>query len=320
MLIRFVTLLLLFFCCSPAAWAQRQYRVDDFSKAYFGKIYLADTAEVFSPGWVAIYDKKTRKQVLKVTSDELALFTHNGKAESNVLELPYGEQSLIISNDFNFDGRLDLALQDGQNSCYHGPSFQVYLGTATGFVPSPAFTALAQEYCGMFSTDAKAKRLSVMTKSGCCWHEWSEFIVRNNKPFLVRRVTDQMTQYPFSEHSEEVWNGSRYVVTANTRQIILDSPDIRIICSFQVADSDKQVMLFTTDDTRLYYALLRKDDTVEFVFPGLDVDPTEVPFALRRTGPDVSLEFFNGPAAYVISETAAGTMTVTARSGAKTAC
>lgn len=65
--------------------AQQTYVVDDFSPSYFGKIYIQDTAEVFSPGWISIYDKKTKKEVIKVESEELALSLHNGKAQSNTL-------------------------------------------------------------------------------------------------------------------------------------------------------------------------------------------------------------------------------------------
>src|SRR6266498_5889224 len=104
-------------------FAQKIFTVDNFSKGYYGKIQISDTSEVFSKGWVAIYDRKTNKQIIKVVSDELALTLHKGKAVANIKSLPYGEQSLIMYDDFNFDGKKDLAISDGQNSCYHSPSF-----------------------------------------------------------------------------------------------------------------------------------------------------------------------------------------------------
>ena len=40
----------------------------------------------------------------------------DGKVRSNIKEIPYGEQSQILYEDYNFDGVPDLALMDGQNS------------------------------------------------------------------------------------------------------------------------------------------------------------------------------------------------------------
>ena len=101
--------------------AQTVFTVDSFAADYYGKVEIDDTAQVFSKGWVAIYERKTNKEIIKVVSDELALSLHHGKVIANIAELPYGEQSLIMYDDFNFDGKKDFAIEDGQNSCYHGP-------------------------------------------------------------------------------------------------------------------------------------------------------------------------------------------------------
>ena len=77
--------------------------------------------------------KKNKKQLIKINSDELTFTLHKGKVLANVKELPYGKQSSILYEDFNFDGIKDFAIMDGQNSCYHGPSFQIYLATNKGF-------------------------------------------------------------------------------------------------------------------------------------------------------------------------------------------
>ncbi|OON67243.1 XAC2610-related protein [Hymenobacter sp. CRA2] len=311
---RYLSLPLLF--SALTAHAQEEFTVNDFSPSYYGKIHIEQPTEVFSPGWVAIYDKKTRKQVIKVESEELAVELHEGQPKSNVKQLPYGEQSVIISEDFNFDGRKDLAIEDGQNSCYHGPSFQVYLATATGFQLSEAFTRLAQEYCGMFQIDAKAKKLSVSTKSGCCWHEYSEFVVRAGAPFLVKRVEEDLMQFPFGINTEETWDGRR-MVKKTTRFLATEGGNTQEVCSFPLVENGKTVVLLTTDNTQLYYVLLRKDETLEFVYP---TDGTEEPqpFTLRKSAAGLSLRFSNGAAQYEIREAADGHMTVTARAGTKT--
>lgn len=258
------TLLLFLF---NLTFAQTTFKVDNFSKAYYGKIFISDTSEVFSKGWVAIYDKKTNKQIIKVESDELALSLHNGKALANIKQLPYGEQSQIMYEDYNFDGIKDFAINDGQNSCYHGPSFVIFLATKTGFKPSPNFTSLAQEYCGMFQVDYKEKKLSTMTKSGCCWHQYSEFIVENNKPKVIKIVEDSQMDFPYNNYTEQNWDGKKMVVKTK-RMINLDENEgIKIILSFTVDKNQKQVVLFNINDRTLNYVLIDKNDEVEFSYP-----------------------------------------------------
>ncbi|AYN05649.1 hypothetical protein [Flavobacterium sp. 140616W15] len=248
-------------------FAQTTFKVNNFSKAHYGKIFIANTSQVFSKGWVAIYDKKTNKQIIKVESEELALSLHNGKALANIKQLPYGEQSLIMYEDYNFDGIKDFAINDGQNSCYHGPSFRIYLGTKNDFKFSPEFTALAQDYCGMFQVDYKQKKLSTMTKSGCCWHQFSEFIVENNKPKVIKIVEDDQMNFPYNNYSEQNWDGKKMVVKTK-RMITLDENEgIKTILSFNIDKNQKRVVLFNHNDRTLNYVLIDKNDEVEFSYP-----------------------------------------------------
>ncbi|WP_409417841.1 XAC2610-related protein [Flavobacterium sp. PS2] len=251
---------------SNFTFAQVTFKVNNFSKDYYGKIFIADTSEVFSKGWVAIYDTKSQKQIIKVDAEELALSLHDGKALANIKQLPYGEQSSIMYEDYNFDGIKDFAIEDGQNSCYHGPSFKIYLGTKNGFKFSPEFTALAQNYCGMFQVDYKTKKISVMTKSGCCWHQFSEFIVENNKPKVVKIVEEDQMGYPYNNYSEENWDGKKMVLTSK-RTINLDEDGIKTLLSFTVDKNQKRVVLFNINDRTLNYALIDKNDEVEFSYP-----------------------------------------------------
>jgi hypothetical protein len=169
------------------------YTIDDFSDNYYGKMKIENPKEVFSKGWITIYDKKSNKEIIKVESEQLTFKLHDGKIKSNILELPYGEQSNIIYKDFNFDGVNDFALMDGQKSCYHGPSFRVYLASKGTFIYDENFTRLAQQYCGMFNVDYEKKEINTMTKSGCCWHEYSDYKIINNIPQLVSKRTEDST-------------------------------------------------------------------------------------------------------------------------------
>src|SRR5262245_33092173 len=113
---------------------QREYRVDEFSEDYYGIVHIESEVDFYKKGWIAIYDKRTNKELIKVFSDKISLDLHEGKIKANILELPYGEQSLIIYDDFNFDEIKDFAIRDEQISCYGGPSFNVFLFQNGGFI------------------------------------------------------------------------------------------------------------------------------------------------------------------------------------------
>lgn len=85
----------------------------------------------------------------------------------------------MIFDDFNFDGSEDLAIRNGNQSGYGGPSYDVYVYNSTRkqFVLSNELTALAYENLGMFQTDHKRKRIITFAKSGCCWHITTEYTV-----------------------------------------------------------------------------------------------------------------------------------------------
>jgi hypothetical protein len=280
-------------------FAQKSFTVDNFSKDYYGKIQISDTSEVFSKGWVAIYGRKTNNQIIKVISDELALTLHDGKAFANIKSLPYGEQSLIMYDDFNFDGKKDLAICDGQNSSYHLPSFKIYLASEKGFLYSKEFTKLSQEYTGMFNIDTKEKRIYTMAKSGCCWHEFSEFMVVNNKPKAIKIVTDEQNM-PFNTTTEEIWNG-KTMAKKSVRTIDTDQEGIEVILSFSIPKNSKQIILYNINDRMLYYALVRKDSTVEFSYP-IEAVYQNPDFQYDNTANKLSVTFKNKNATYKVYE------------------
>ena len=294
----FLILILVF---AVNGFGQKTFDVQNFSEDYYGKVYLEQPAEVFSKGWVAIYQKKTNKRLIKVDAEELVGETEEGKIKTNVKELPYGEQSAIIYEDFNFDGIKDFAIMDGQNSCYHGPSFQIYLaGKAKGsFILSRAFTRLAQEYCGMFEVDTAAKKISTMTKSGCCWHEFSEFVVVNNVPKAVKIVEDDAMNFPFSTLSTQTWNGKRMVKTSE-RAVDFNNEELKKLFSFKT-DNGGEVVLFSYQ-TQLYYAFLGKSGNVDFGYPKT-LGEEDSTFTIDSKENPTTLLFKNKNVVYKIYET-----------------
>lgn len=254
-------------CWSVQAVAQVTFTIDDFSPHYYGKVLITDTSAVFSEGWTAIYDKKTHKELIRVTAEELLyLPVKNGEGlRSNILELPYGEQSQIMYEDYNFDGIRDFAIMDGQNSCYHGPSFLIYLGTTTGgFQYSEAFSRLSQEYCGMFYTDPSEKTLKTMTKSGCCWHQYSVFKIKNNRPYPISIIEEGLSTdgMAWNYVVSELKNGRMH--TKEYSRLQPDIPPENIILSFGF-NNGKQLQLFIYEDA-LHYLFTNIDEEIELLY------------------------------------------------------
>lgn len=288
---------------SGIVFGQKSLDVQDFSKDYYGKVYLENPSEVFSKGWVAIYEKKSNKQIIKVISDELISEISNGKVRANVKQLPYGEQSVIIYEDFNFDGVEDFAIMDGQNSCYHGPSFKIFLAVKDKrkFVLNQSFTRLAQEYCGMFDVDRTEKKIRTMTKSGCCWHQYSEFVVANNKPFAIKIIEeDGMLAFPLVYLTTKIWNGKK-MVENSIRTIIWEDENIKILFSFKTV-KNKQLILYRQND-QLHYAFLNKSGNIDFNYPR-DSEQIFPMFMLDLNENSSELSFINESATYRIYETA----------------
>lgn len=294
-----VATIFIFILWKQLAVAQAIFTVDGFAKEYYGKIEISDTTAVFSKGWVAIYDKKTDQQIIKVVSEALTLTLHNGKVAANIKSLPYDEQSSIMYEDFNFDGKKDFALMDGRNSCYGGPSFRIYLATDKGFSFNEAFTRLAQEYCGMFEVDHDQKKIYTMTKSGCCWHELSQFIIKDNKPFATK-ITFVDNYLPFEIITEQTWNG-KTMVKKTTKTIDLEQEGIKLILSFIIPENGKKVVLYNINDRTLNYALVRKDNTVEFDYPVESVYQ-HPDFKFDCTPDNRSVTFSNKNATYKIED------------------
>ncbi|MGN7784606.1 XAC2610-related protein [Niabella sp. 22666] len=295
-------------------FGQTVFKVDHFSKDYYGKIFISDTSEVFSKGWVAIYNAQTHKQLIKVDAEELALSLHDGEAKANIKSLPYGEQSLIMYEDYNFDGKKDFAICDGRNSCYHGPSFRIYLATGQGFRLNEAFTTLAQENCGMFSFNAKEKKIYTMTKSGCCWHQYSEYIVVDNTPVEINIITEE-AQPPFYNSTIDKWNGKR-MVTSTSKSLDLKDETVDVVLHFKVPHNARQVVLFSLTDHMLHYAVLKNKDEIEFSYP-LEAGEQNPDFTFEIKPGNMAVVFKNKTATYRVYEQAGKTGVIT-KAGGKT--
>ncbi len=115
----------------------------------------------------------------------------------NYKQIPRDRFSVIYFEDYNFDGLEDLAVQDGYNGGYAGPSYQIYLfsNQSKKFIRSAGFTRLGQSpYFGMFGVDYKKKIIRTFYKSSCCMHYLEEYKVSNNR---LKKVTEINEYYNF---------------------------------------------------------------------------------------------------------------------------
>ena len=173
--------LLPFILLGTTVFAQNQFELKDASKNYDVKINVenCDKEECQGKATIELLDKKTSKKFQTLISDNLNFYLNEDqKPTVNIIQL-YNEQSPLIFDDFNFDGTEDIAIRNGNESGYGGPSYDVYVFNITKkqFVPSEELTALAHDNLGMFNTDSERKRLITYSKSGCCWHITTEYSV-----------------------------------------------------------------------------------------------------------------------------------------------
>ena len=245
------------------------YEIQEFSDKYYGKVIINNIQEneYSTEGTISIFNTKTKTEVIKITSESiLSDFDTSGKIKANVKEIPYGEQSLLIYEDFNFDGKKDIAIMDGQNSCYGGPSYQIYLEVNNTLKHSPDFTQLGQEFCGMFEVHKDRKIISTFTKSGCCWHQFSEFKVENNTPVIVKILerslgTDAITE----EYIEKTRVGNKLV--EKTYSHLSDEADIIEFYSLNFKNDKKMELyrVFSFEDY-LLYTFTDKDNKIELIY------------------------------------------------------
>jgi hypothetical protein len=186
----------LIFLLSAAVFAQQNFEIKNASKNFDASFAVESCDESFCRGKItfSLFRKGEKKpfQIIKFPDSEFML----EEAKLTNAKLMYDAQSVVFFEDYNFDGREDLALRDGNNSGYGGPSYQIYLYVAQSgkFIKSRPFTDLAQgEYLGMFEVDQKKKVLRSFSKSGCCWHQTREFIVTGNRPKKVFEETEDAT-------------------------------------------------------------------------------------------------------------------------------
>lgn len=208
------------------ARAEETLRVENVSTKYELEVSVAgcggasradDDNNCDGPARVSLYRKgsKTPFQVLRLSNLELykdtAAYSPETSAKPRGL---YAEEYTFVFEDFDFDGEEDFAVCNGRNGGYGGPSYNVYLfdQRSKRFVENRRLSRLTEGgYLGLFFPDPKKKRLTVYSKSGCCYHETEVYSVVRGRPVLVEKVIEEATG---------VGDGDDLLVTTTTKKRI----------------------------------------------------------------------------------------------------
>jgi hypothetical protein len=187
-----IPILLLLFLSIPVA-AQTRFDIKKASKTYDVRLEVEKCDDSFCGGKATftLFKKRQAKpfQTIRLEDTEFML---EEATLANAKQM-YDAQSTVFFEDYNFDGIDDLAVRDGNNGGYNGPSYQIYLFSSTRkkFVRNISLTDLNQGgYLGMMEVDKKKHVLRTYSKSGCCWHQMQEFKVVNNRPYKVYEYTE----------------------------------------------------------------------------------------------------------------------------------
>ena len=296
--VAFLGLFVLPFLAYPAL--AQTYQIQDFSDDYYAIIKSTNDANNETNSIVEIRDAKTKKILISQPADiDIDYELDNSKAHqlgdkisANIVSLPYGESSLLIYDDFNFDNKPDLAIKDGRNGCYGGPSYQVYLKQGRTFVHSEGFTELAQGNCGFFDIDEEKQTLHTMTKSGAAWHQYSDYKVINNKPVAVRIVEEEYNYKGLLSILEKTRVNGKMVENQYQQLAMYEEGDdsSRYVYGFDL-DNGKKMILDSYDEDHLYYAFADKDGKIELYYDGQFIYD-----AKQKT-----LSFTNKPVVYEIN-------------------
>lgn len=298
----------------------RDFKIIDFTPNLYATLHIEGCDRSSSShedscsgaGVLKVFNKKDTKPFVVSSSTNFFVELHQGELKSNIKSMPYGEQSLIIYQDFNFDGKKDLAVRNAESSCYGGPAYNIYLAHQGGFKRNADFEVLSNQFCGMFGVDAQNKQLSTMTKSGCCYHEYTDYVVEGNKPVAIKTVYESVnTSLPFMgiETKKRVKNHAKMYSETKTYELNEDGLKPKYFFSFQLING-KTVNLGSLNDLSdgdsIYYALTVAKNSnptdgygreVEFYF-GANADTEK--FSLSQKNHTTQLSFINKNATYII--------------------
>lgn len=164
------------------------FQIKDGSDLYDAKIeVICSEDECSGLGKITLYQKNSQKIIQQFKSNDLNFYLNQKSQPTvNIIEL-YSEQSALIFDDFNFDGSEDIAIRNGNDGAYGGPTYDVYvfLKKKKKFIFSQELTDLTYANLGMFEVDQENKLIFTRSKSGCCYHQTAKYKVVPQKGLVM---------------------------------------------------------------------------------------------------------------------------------------
>lgn len=182
---------------APVAALPRVFDVHNASTHHDFRLALApasgDEEECSSAADLVIFLHGTATETQRIHLESVCVVRDDAGGLRVNTGQPGDAEGTLQIDDFDFDGREDLAIQVNHEGSYGGPTYRVLLGLATPgeFAFSPALSNLGG--LGLFQVDRARKRLVTHEKSGCCIHVAEEHIVVKGIPQKVFQETETLT-------------------------------------------------------------------------------------------------------------------------------
>lgn len=125
-----------------------------------------------------------------------------------------------------------------------------------------------------------------MTKSGCCWHQFSDYIIRNNKPFPIKIVEEKYESY-FVQNKIKEWNNGKY--STKIENIFFPDELEKNIVLRVLLENGKTLYLLNSNGDNLYY-FYTNNNLIEMMY-------SDVFFYSKKNN---SISFTNKDATYKI--------------------
>ncbi|MFJ2319646.1 XAC2610-related protein [Pseudomonas sp. NPDC087817] len=202
MRVPFSGLLLSMVLAGPVVADPLSIAVNDPSGQYLVEVLFPQLPEnryQLAPALITLRDKNTLQTLQQLQTP--AGNPPANPADKNDPRL-LGQYGLLYFADFNFDGRLDLAIRNGTAEADQQAQFDVYLQDEQKpqWVLNEALTDLAKQTLGgMFDVVPSEKNLSSQVNKGCCWMSASRWAMRDGR--LVR-----LHAYTQEEVSPSAWD------------------------------------------------------------------------------------------------------------------
>ena len=121
-----ITIVLLFV---TSAFAQKTFDLKNASKYFDIKVNVAKCEDTSCRGKAtfSFYKKGGSAAYQVISLPDTYIDLDDGGGPSVNVSMLYDKQSVVNIGDFNFDGMEDVALCDGTNGSYGGPSYHIYL-------------------------------------------------------------------------------------------------------------------------------------------------------------------------------------------------